>query len=123
MNHPERFGVATMTGDGHVQSIEEKPAAPKANHVVTGLYIYPNDVFSFIRTMRPGKRGELEITDVNNHYIKSGTLKAIDVKGYWLDTGTFDSLLGASIVKALEKNPGMFGRISRDALMDAILHM
>ena len=123
VNHPERFGVATMNRDGHVQAIEEKPAAPKTNHVVTGLYIYPNDVFSFIRTMSPGKRGELEITDVNNHYIKSGTLKSVGVDGYWLDTGTFDSLLSASIVKALEKSPNMFGKISRDALMDAILHM
>lgn len=123
VNHPERFGVAKMDRDGHVQTIEEKPAAPKTSHVVTGLYIYPNDVFSFIRTMRPGKRGELEITDVNNHYIRSGILKAISLEGYWLDTGTFDSLLGASIVKALEKNPNLFGKISRDALMDAIAHM
>ena len=123
VNHPERFGVAKIGSDGRVQAIEEKPDTPKTNHVVTGLYIYPNDVFSFIRTMRPSKRGELEITDVNNHYIKSGMLNAIDVKGYWLDTGTFDSLLSASIVKALEKNPNMFGKISRDALMDAISRM
>ena len=73
-------------------AIEEKPKKPKSNFAVTGLYIYDNHVFDYIRQCRPSKRGELEITDVNNFYIKAGKLKWYELKGYWLDAGTFRTL-------------------------------
>ena len=77
-------------------SIEEKPTNPKGNFAVTGLYVYDNSVFSIIKTLKPSKRGELEITDVNNAFIKEGKMKADFVKGYWSDAGTFESLIRAS---------------------------
>lgn len=120
VEHPQRFGVAEMDANGHVTRITEKPKQPKTRHAVTGLYIYPGDVFSFIRGMEPSGRGELEITDVNNHYIKSGRLRACKVPGYWLDTGTFESLLKASILRALESDRSMFDGIDRKALKDAL---
>lgn len=92
---PQRFGVAEIIGN-KVVSIEEKPKNPKSNFAVTGLYVYDNSVFSIIKTLKPSKRGELEITDVNNAFIKAGKMKADFVKGYWSDAGTFDSLIRAS---------------------------
>lgn len=95
VNDPQRFGVAEIVGD-KVVSIEEKPTNPKSNFAVTGLYVYDNSVFSIIKTLKPSKRGELEITDVNNAFIKEGKMKADFVKGYWSDAGTFESLIRAS---------------------------
>lgn len=91
----ERFGVAELEGD-RVLSIEEKPKQPKSNYAVTGLYLYDADVFTIIRTLKPSGRGELEITDVNNAYLKKGMMKYGILDGYWSDAGTFDSLLRAS---------------------------
>lgn len=89
---PERFGVPVFDGDGKIVSIEEKPKAPKSDFAVTGLYIYDNQVFQYIRDCKPSARGELEITDVNNLYIQSGELDWIELEGFWSDAGTFDSL-------------------------------
>jgi len=92
-----RFGVAEINGD-HVVSIEEKPEKPKSRYAVTGLYLYDSDVFSVIRTLKPSGRGELEITDVNNAYIKRGKMQFSILKGFWSDAGTFDSLLRAGLL-------------------------
>ncbi|MHB0912219.1 MAG: sugar phosphate nucleotidyltransferase [Armatimonadota bacterium] len=88
---PERFGVPVFEG-GKIVRIEEKPKEPKSNYAVTGLYIYDNRVFDFIWQCRPSGRGELEITDVNNLYIKEGTLTHTELLGFWSDAGTFESL-------------------------------
>jgi glucose-1-phosphate thymidylyltransferase len=93
----QRFGVAELNKD-HVISIEEKPPFPKSNFAVTGLYLYDNEVFSIIRTLKPSGRGELEITDVNNAYIQKEMMQYAILKGFWSDAGTFDSLLRASIL-------------------------
>src|SRR3989344_1839059 len=90
-----RFGVAEVKGD-KVVGIVEKPKKPKTNLAVTGLYLYDASVFDFIKTLKPSGRGELEITDVNNHYIKKGKMQWTKVQGFWSDAGTFDSLLRAS---------------------------
>ena len=94
---PERFGVPKLSDEGNVMGILEKPKNPTSKFAVTGLYIYPNDVFDFIKTLKPSQRGELEITDVNNWYIKQGRLKAVFLDGFWSDAGTFESLLKAAI--------------------------
>ncbi len=100
---PERFGVVGYDKDGKVKSIIEKPEMPESNDVVVGLYIYPRDVFNVIRTLKPSDRGELEITDVNNHYLKNGRLNIEKFEGFWSDAGTFDSLLkSANWVKGYE---------------------
>lgn len=96
VDDPERFGVVTFDKDKKVIEIEEKPKKPKSRYAVTGLYIYPLDVFDFIRTLKPSHRGELEITDVNNYYVKRNRMKAIELKGFWGDAGTFQSLHKAS---------------------------
>lgn len=94
---PERFGVAEFD-DGHkVISIEEKPKNPKSNYCVTGLYIYDNTVVERAKSLQPSARGELEITDLNNHYLKDGALDVAFVEGKWLDTGTFESLFEAIV--------------------------
>jgi glucose-1-phosphate thymidylyltransferase len=90
-----RFGVAEINGK-KIISIEEKPAVPKSNLAVTGLYIYDARVFGTIRTLKPSGRGELEITDVNNEYIRLGQMDFWQLKGYWSDAGTFESLFRAS---------------------------
>jgi glucose-1-phosphate thymidylyltransferase len=87
----ERFGVAEIDG-GHVINIEEKPAHPKSNYAVTGIYMYDQSVFDKIRTLKPSARGELEITDVNNAYIREGSMAFSFLEGWWTDAGTFDSL-------------------------------
>lgn len=91
-----RFGVAEVDkNNGHVLGIEEKPAQPKSNLAVTGLYVYSNDVFDVVKTLKPSGRGELEITDVNNYYINKDQMKFSMLAGYWSDAGTFESLLRA----------------------------
>jgi len=91
----ERFGVAEISGD-RVLNIEEKPRRPKSNYAVTGVYMYDATVFDKVRTLVPSKRGELEITDVNNAFIREGTMSFAFLEGWWTDAGTFDSLLRAA---------------------------
>jgi glucose-1-phosphate thymidylyltransferase len=91
----ERFGVAEVSGQ-HIVGIEEKPAEPKSNYAVTGIYMYDATVFDKIRTLVPSRRGELEITDVNNAYIGEGSMTFSYLDGWWTDAGTFDSLLRAA---------------------------
>jgi len=91
----ERFGVAEMQGD-RIVGIEEKPAQPKSNHAVIGIYMYDGTVFDKVRTLVPSRRGELEITDVNNAYIQEGTMSFSHLEGWWTDAGTFESLLRAA---------------------------
>jgi glucose-1-phosphate thymidylyltransferase len=88
---PQRFGVPVLQGD-RVLKIEEKPANPQSPYAVTGIYFYDAQVFDFIRTLKPSARGELEITDVNNAYIKAGTLTWDVLQGWWTDAGTIESL-------------------------------
>lgn len=94
---PERFGVAEFDENNKVISIEEKPAVPKSNYAVTGMYIYDKTVIEKSKSLQPSARGELEITDLNNVYLKEGSLDVAFVKGKWLDTGTFESLHEAII--------------------------
>jgi glucose-1-phosphate thymidylyltransferase len=91
----ERFGVAEMQGD-RIVGIEEKPAQPKSNRAVIGIYMYDGTVFDKVRTLVPSGRGELEITDVNNAYIREGTMTFSHLDGWWTDAGTFESLLRAA---------------------------
>jgi glucose-1-phosphate thymidylyltransferase len=91
VHDPGRYGVAELAGK-KVLSIEEKPANPKSNYAVVGIYVYPPDVFEVIRTLKPSGRGELEITDVNNFYLKEGRMGSSVLEGYWTDAGTLDSL-------------------------------
>lgn len=92
-----RFGVAELKGD-KVTEIEEKPEEPKSNFAVTGLYIYNNNAFKIIKTLKPSARGELEITDVNNYFVNNGTMEYRILEGFWSDAGTFESLLRASLM-------------------------
>ena len=132
VNYPERFGVVDFDDQMHALSIEEKPAHPKSNYAVTGLYFYDNDVIDIAKHIRPSARGELEITDVNKEYLRRGKL---DVKlmgrGYaWLDTGTHDSMLEASNfiatierrqnlkVASLEEIAYRMGYIDKDKLVE-----
>ncbi len=91
---PQRFGVPAFEGDRIVR-IDEKPAAPASNYAVIGIYMYDSKVFDFIRTLKPSERGELEITDVNNYYLRQEKLTWDVLEGWWTDAGTFDSLLNA----------------------------
>ena len=95
---PERFGVPVFDKEDSqkIVKIEEKPKNPQSSFAVTGLYIYDSKVFNFIKNIKPSARGELEITDVNNHYIKEGKLTWSELKGFWSDAGTFDSLFHSS---------------------------
>lgn len=132
VNNPERFGVVDFDDQMHALSIEEKPAHPKSNYAVTGLYFYDNNVIDIAKHIRPSARGELEITDVNKEYLRRGKL---DVKlmgrGYaWLDTGTHDSMLEASNfiatierrqnlkVACLEEIAYRMGYIDKDKLVE-----
>lgn len=110
VNDPERYGVAEFDNDGNCLSIEEKPNKPKSNYAVVGLYFYPNKVVDIAQIIKPSARGELEITTVNQEFLKSGELKVRTLpRGFaWLDTGTHDSLAEASIyVEVLEKRQGL----------------
>lgn len=97
---PHRYGVPVFDmrheGQAGIKRIEEKPAKPKSNYAVTGIYSYPPDVFDLIKTLKPSRRGELEITDVNNHYVKQSLMDTYYLSGYWTDAGTFSSLLHAN---------------------------
>ncbi len=92
---PERFGVAELDGD-KIIGIEEKPEKPKSDYAVTGIYMFDAAVFDLIKNLKPSKRGELEITDVNNHYIKQGTMRYSILDGWWTDAGTPDSYIVAN---------------------------
>ncbi|HEY6425178.1 MAG TPA: glucose-1-phosphate thymidylyltransferase RfbA [Pseudonocardiaceae bacterium] len=107
---PQRYGVGEVDATGTLISIEEKPAAPRSNKAITGLYLYDNDVVTVARSLRPSARGELEITDVNAHYVRQGRATLIDLgRGFaWLDTGTHESLLEAGqFVQVLEHRQGV----------------
>ena len=110
VNDPERYGVAEFDTAGNCLSIEEKPEHPKSNYAVVGLYLYPNKVVDVAASIKPSARGELEITTVNQEFLKDGELKVQTLpRGFaWLDTGTHDSLAEASIyVEVLEKRQGL----------------
>ena len=110
VNDPERYGVAEFDAEGNCLSIEEKPKEPKSNYAVVGLYFYPNKVVKVAKGIKPSARGELEITSVNQEFLKDGELKVqVFSRGFaWLDTGTHDSLAEASIfVETLEKRTGL----------------
>ena len=110
VNDPERYGVAEFDGKNKVVSLEEKPLKPKSNYAVTGLYFYDQDVVKMAKSLKPSKRGELEITDLNQLYLNKHKLHVeVMGRGYaWLDTGTHESLLEASqFIATLEKRQGL----------------
>ena len=129
---PQRFGVVEFDDDNKVISIEEKPQNPKSQYAVTGLYFYDNKVVEYVKTQKPSARGELEITDLNNTYLKNGNVTVeLLARGFaWLDTGTHSSLLQASqFIKTIEDNQGIkiacleevayrMGFITKDKLLE-----
>ena len=110
VNDPERYGVVEFDAEGRAIGIEEKPDQPRSHYAVTGLYFYNNDVVSVAKGIRPSARGELEITDINRHYLTQGTLQ-VEVMGQgtaWLDTGTHQSLLDAgNFIRVIEERQGL----------------
>jgi len=132
VDDPERYGVAEFNSEGKVLSIEEKPEKPKSNYAITGLYFYSNDVVEKAKSLKPSKRGELEITDLNRLFLEEGRL-SVELLGRgmaWLDTGTHDSLLQASnFISTIENRQGLkvscieeiafnYGFIDRDQLFN-----
>jgi glucose-1-phosphate thymidylyltransferase len=108
VSDPTRYGIAEINGD-KIISIEEKPEVPKSNFCVTGIYMYDSRVFDIIKTLKPSKRGELEITDVNNWYIEDNSLTYGELEGWWTDAGTFESLSNAN-------------RLAKDINLNCILY-
>ena len=109
VSDPERFGVAELNDDLTIKQIEEKPELPKTSYAVTGLYLYDDSLFDVIKDVIKdigySSRGELEITDVNNYFIRSGKTKSVIIRGFWSDAGTFDTLLKSSnFIQSFEKN-------------------
>lgn len=102
VSDPERFGVVEVR-DGKVVGIEEKPTQPKSNYAIIGVYFYDSAVFDIIRTLKPSARGELEITDVNNAYVRKGQMTSEALEGWWTDAGTFESLMRAN--ELVQKEP------------------
>jgi glucose-1-phosphate thymidylyltransferase len=137
VNDPERYGVVEFDGQRNVLSLEEKPKVPKSKYAVTGLYFYDNEVTGLAKNIKPSKRGELEITDVNREYLKKGTLRVeLLGRGYaWLDTGTHGSLLEAGeFIATIEKRQGLkiacieeiaykLGYINKDQLSKLAQHL
>jgi glucose-1-phosphate thymidylyltransferase len=133
VNDPGRYGVVSFDRSGNAETIEEKPAQPKSNYAVVGLYFYDNEVVKIAAELKPSARGEYEITDVNRHYLAQGRLKVKQMgRGFaWLDTGTHDSLADATaFVKAIQDRQGLkiscieeiawrMGFIGRDQLAQA----
>ncbi len=109
----ERFGVAELNGD-RIVGIEEKPSKPKSNYAVTGVYMYDGTVFDKVKKLVPSRRGELEITDVNNAYIREGSMTFSYVDGWWTDAGTFESLLRATNLVAQSKTAAQRSRAAQD---------
>ncbi|MEV5980617.1 glucose-1-phosphate thymidylyltransferase RfbA [Streptomyces sp. NPDC052114] len=110
VSDPERYGIGEVDDEGRLVSLEEKPADPRSNLAITGLYVYDNDVVDVAKNVRPSARGELEITDVNRVYLEQGRARMVNLgRGFaWLDTGTHDSLLQASqFVQTLEQRQGV----------------
>lgn len=132
VHDPERYGVVEFDKDHNVLSIEEKPEAPRSNYAIPGLYFYDNDVIAIAKSIKPSARGEYEITDVNNEYLRQGKLKVsvLNRGTAWLDTGTFDSMMEASqFVQIIENRQGLkigcpeevayrMNYISKDQLME-----
>ncbi|HET7098709.1 MAG TPA: sugar phosphate nucleotidyltransferase [Patescibacteria group bacterium] len=112
VNDPERFGVPEFSRPKSDQpkkiiAIEEKPKEPKSNYAVTGLYLFDNTVFDIIKTLKPSARGQLEVTDINNEYIKKGKLDWVEIDGFWSDAGTPSSLLKTNLYWGMKKGGGL----------------
>lgn len=125
-DHPSQFGVLEFDQDNNVVSIEEKPSVPKSNYVVPGVYFYDNGAIDIVKTMKPSSRGELEITDLNNHYLFEGTLQARILEEFteWFDTGNPDALIDASSqIKELQCKGCLYGFIELDSFNNGWISM